>query len=278
MMGGRRGGHQEGMTFGNYDLGLLSSALLALAVGMTGCDGGEGTSDTDGMSGSTSSPSSEGTSGETSTGAETGTASASGTTTGTTTATASSGTGSSGTESSGTDSSGTDSSGSGSSTGDETTGGETTGGDASLPDGFEETLSESGCADMTVWGRNGDDSIALVLSINDDLVADAATAGTTYEGTHAVAEFGTFSVLVGTMVSFPVCNDVATDETIIEQEWVATAGTVDITIEPIEDAPKFGTQGTATLELSGVEVTFDGVTETLDDITFTYVSVGWLPG
>lgn len=261
------------MTFGNYDLGLLSSALLALSLGMTGCDGGEGTSDTDGMSGSTSSPGSEGTSGETSTGAETGTASASGTTTATTTATASSGSGSSGSASSG-----SESSGSGSSTGDTSTGGETTGGDASLPDGFEETLSESGCADMTVWGRNGDDSIALVLSINDDLVADAAAAGTTYEGTHAVAEFGTFSVLVGTMVSFPVCNDVATDETIIEQEWVATAGTVDITIEPIEDAPKFGTQGTATLELSGVEVTFDGVTETLEDITFTDVSVGWLPG
>ncbi len=90
--------------------------------------------------------------------------------------------------------------------------------------------------------------------------------------------FGTFNVLVGTMVSFPVCNDVATDETVIDQEWVATAGTVDITIVPIEDAPKFGTQGTATLELSGVEVTYGGVTETLEDITFTDVGVGWLPG
>lgn len=258
------------MTFGNEDLGLFSSALLALALSMTGCDGGEGTSDTDGLSGTSSSQTSEGTAGQTSTGAET----ASGTSTGTTTATASSGTESSGTESS----TGTGSTGGESSTGAESTGGESTGGEASLPDGFEETLSESGCADMTVWGRNDDDSIALVLSINDDLVADAAAAGTTYEGTHAAAEFGTFSVLVGTMVSFPVCNDVATDETVIEQEWLATAGSVDITIEPIADAPKFGTQGTATLELSGVEVTFDGVTETLEDITFTDVSVGWLPG
>ena len=265
-MGGPTGEHQESMTFRTHDLALLPSALLTLALGTTGCDAGGGETETDGMSASSTSDTGS-TGGETSASAETGTdsTSASGTTTGST------GTASSGETSTGGETTGGE-------TGGETTGGETTGGEASLPEGFEETLSESGCGDMTLWGRNDDDTIALVLSINDDLVANASAAGTTYEGTHDVSEFGTFSVLVGTMVGFPICNDVATDKTIIDQEWLATAGSVNITIEPVEDAPKFGTLGFATLELSGVEVTFDGVTEPLEDITFTDVGVGWLPG
>ncbi len=270
-MGGPTGEHQESMTFRTHDLALLPSALLTLALGTTGCDAGGGETETDGMSASSTSDTGS-TGGETSASAETGTdsTSASGTTTGST-GTASSGETSTGGETTGGETTGGE-------TGGETTGGETTGGEASLPEGFEETLSESGCGDMTLWGRNDDDTIALVLSINDDLVANASAAGTTYEGTHDVSEFGTFSVLVGTMVGFPICNDVATDKTIIDQEWLATAGSVNITIEPVEDAPKFGTLGFATLELSGVEVTFDGVTEPLEDITFTDVGVGWLPG
>ncbi|MBV1861730.1 MAG: hypothetical protein KUG77_25140 [Nannocystaceae bacterium] len=186
-------------------------------------------------------------------------------------------TGSSSTTSAGSESSGEEGSTSGA---EGSTGGEesSTGGGASLPDGFEETLSHAGCADMTVWGKNDDDSIALVLFIDDNLVADAAAAGTTYEGTHAVAEFGTFSVLVGSDVSALVCNDVDPRTTNIEQEWVATAGSVEITIEPEEDAQEFDTQGYATLQLSGIEVSFDGTLETLEDITFTNIAVGWLPG
>ena len=70
----------------------------------------------------------------------------------------------------------------------------------------------------------------------------------------------------------------STDETIIDQTWVATAGSVHITIEPVADAPPFGVQGHATVELAGVEVTYDGVTEALDDVVFEDVAVGWLPG
>ncbi len=80
------------------------------------------------------------------------------------------------------------------------------------------------------------------------------------------------------MVSFSICNDVATPETVVDQTWLATAGNVNITIEPVENAPPFGVLGHATLELTGVEVTYDGVTETLDDVVFEDIAVGWLPG
>ena len=44
------------------------------------------------------------------------------------------------------------------------------------------------------------------------------------------------------------------------------------------DPPKFDTQGFATVTITGLEVTFAGVTESLDTVIFADVGVGWLPG
>lgn len=153
--------------------------------------------------------------------------------------------------------------------------------EAALPSGFESTLSTSGCADMTVYGATPDGSIGLVLStgLDFDPVADAVAAGETTTTTHEVGEFNRLSVLVGTNVTYLECND-AIDRTAyeIQQEWLATAGTVEIEIIPEMDAPKFDTQGFATVTITGLEVTFEGMTETLDTVTFEDVGVGWLPG
>lgn len=155
------------------------------------------------------------------------------------------------------------------------------GGAASLPAGFETTIGSSGCSDMTVYGAAPDGSIGLALSTGSgfDPVADAVAAGETTTTTHDVAEFARLSVYVGTNVTYPECND-ALDKSAysIEQEWIATAGSVEIEIEPIPDAMEFDTQGFATVTISGLEVTFDGVTESVGTVTFEEVGVGWLPG
>ncbi len=153
--------------------------------------------------------------------------------------------------------------------------------DASLPDGFEPTLSGSGCADMTIFASSPDGSIGLGLSTGLDFnpVADAIAAGETVTTTHDVSEFARLVVMVGTNVTYPECNDALDpDAYSIDQEWAATAGTVEIVIVPDLKAPKFGTLGSATVTITDLEVTFDGVSETLEDITFTDVGVGWLPG
>lgn len=252
----------------------LAPALLGLVFLLPACDGGSETgTDSEGMSGSTSGGSESDSDGESSGGS----ASASGTSAGSTSGSSTSeGSTSGGSSSEGSTSAGTSSGGE--STGGASSSGGTTGGDAALPDGFEDMLSADGCGDMVVYGRTPADDIALVMRIDGGLVDAAATSGDAYDGTHDVSEFDTFEVLVGTMVSFPVCNDIATDDTVIDQTWLATDGSVHITIDPVADAPPFGVLGHATVELSGVEVTYDGVTETLDDVVFEDVAVGWLPG
>ncbi len=262
------GGHEEGMNLPHRDLGCFASFVFAASLGLAACDGGGSGTDTDGGSGETGS-------GETGSG-ETGEPTAGGSSTGTSGTASASGTTTDGTTGGGSSTGGSETGGS--SSGGSSSGGETTGGEASLPEGFEETLSGAGCADMTVYGSNPDDSIALVMHISDDLVANAVDQGETYEGTHAVEEFSTFEVLVGTQVSYPVCNDVSIPETMIDQTWSATAGEVVIVIVPEQDPPPFGTQGLATVTLSGVEVTYEGSTEVLEDITFEDIAVGWLPG
>jgi len=152
---------------------------------------------------------------------------------------------------------------------------------STLPDGFETMLGSSGCADMTVYGATPDGTVGLALTtgLDFDPVADAVAAGETTTTTHDVAELARLSVYVGTNVTYPECND-ALDKSAysIDEEWVATAGTVEIEIEPIPDAMEFETQGFATVTITGLEVTFAGVTETLGTVTFEEVSVGWLPG
>lgn len=152
---------------------------------------------------------------------------------------------------------------------------------ASLPPGFETELGAAGCVDMHVYGNSPDGSIAIVLATGPGFtpVADAVAAGEPVSTTHDVSAFERLSVLVGTNVTFPQCND-AIDENAysIDQEWVATAGTVTIEIAPELDAPKFGTQGYATVTITGLEVTLGGVTESVGEVTFADVAVGWLPG
>lgn len=155
------------------------------------------------------------------------------------------------------------------------------GAQTALPSGFETTLGASGCADMTAYGASPDGSIGLVLSTGPDFnpVADAVAAGETTTTTHDVSEFPRLSVLVGTNVTYLECND-AIDKSAfsIDQEWLATAGTVEIEVIPEMDAPKFDTQGFATVTITGLEVTLGGVTEALDTVIFEDIAVGWLPG
>lgn len=151
----------------------------------------------------------------------------------------------------------------------------------SLPSDFEETLGASGCADMVVYGATPDGSIGVVLYTGPDFnpVADAVAAGETVTTTHDVSEFARVSVLVGDNVTYLECND-AIDESAysIDQEWLAVAGEVEIEIVPDPAAEKFGTQGVATVTITGLEVTFSDVSHALNTVVFADVPVGWLPG
>jgi|GEM_PF-2253887 len=168
-----------------------------------------------------------------------------------------------------------------SATAGESTGAETTGGAPGLPDGFEDGLSSAGCADMAIFGDTDDGSIGFVLSTGPDFnpVADAVAAGETTTTVHDVSEFSRLAVLVGDNVTYPECNDALDpDAYSIEQEWVATAGSISVEIVPEMDPPKFSTQGYATITVTGLEVTYDGVTESVGEFTLSDIAVGWLPG
>lgn len=152
---------------------------------------------------------------------------------------------------------------------------------ASLPDGFETTIDAAGCSDMSVFGATADGSIGITLSTGFEFapVAAAVDAGTTLTTTHDVSEFAQLSVLVGNNVMYPECNDALDkDAYSIDQEWPATAGTVEIVIVPEENPPEFGTQGFATVTITGLEVSYGGTTEALETVVFEDVAVGWLPG
>jgi hypothetical protein len=152
---------------------------------------------------------------------------------------------------------------------------------AALPAGWDDELTAGGCADMTVYGDNADGSVGIAITTGPDFdpVAAAVAAGEVVTTMHDVSEFSRVSVYVGDNVLYPECND-ALDKNAyeIQQEWVATAGTITIEIAPEMDPPRFDTQGYATITVTGLEVSYDGATESVDTFVLDNVAVGWLPG
>ena len=154
-------------------------------------------------------------------------------------------------------------------------------GEASLPTGWETELSAGGCADMTVYGGTADGSIGVAITTGLDFepVAAAVSAGETLTTTHDVGEFQRVSVYTGDNVLYPECNDALDPDVYeIQEEWVATAGTITIEVVPEMDPPKFSTQGYATVTVTGLEVSYAGVTESVDEFVLSDIAVGWLPG
>ena len=162
----------------------------------------------------------------------------------------------------------------------QTTDGQTSsGGEDGLPEGFEDDLQGLGCSDLSIYAKNPADTVGLVFRIAQDLVATAAMSGETYVGDHDISEFDRFVVLVGTGVTQDECNDVFDpDATTIEQEWTAVAGTVSLEIIPDPEQPEFETPAIANVSITGLQITYDGMTEDVADLSFSDISVGWFPG
>jgi len=149
--------------------------------------------------------------------------------------------------------------------------------EGALQPGFEGELSEaSGCSDMTVYAHDAADERAVVLSIDQGLVADAVASGMPLHAELPVTDPSvTLEARAGIMVTTNECNDVILPDEQIDETWVPSAGMVIVDIVP--DAMD---TGTATVELVDVVLhrTQPGPASITIDLTMADVYVGWLPG
>lgn len=155
-----------------------------------------------------------------------------------------------------------------------------------LQPGFESELADGGgCADMTVYIANADQTVALHLQV-DGLVAMAEDTGAPVMVEYAGNDPSlAIEVTFGSDLLTATCTDAVTVDPTVLEHWVAaaseddgSAGTVAIVVTPNAD-----TGPTAT-------VTFDGIVLRRDDadvfdvelrvehLVIEDVSVGWLPG
>ncbi|MCH9683062.1 MAG: hypothetical protein K0V04_16625 [Deltaproteobacteria bacterium] len=150
--------------------------------------------------------------------------------------------------------------------------------EGALQPGFEANLTQVfGCADMTVIGRSATDTEAIIIGINDMLVATTADTGMPVHAEYP-AELApvVMQAVSGISVTLNECNDVIFREVEIDETWLPTAGTIIVDVAPILDS-----QGIATVEL--VDVVFEREQPgppaiTVESFTIADVNVGWLPG
>lgn len=149
--------------------------------------------------------------------------------------------------------------------------------EGALQPGFEGELTEvAGCADLHVYAHDVADERALVVTIDQGLVADAvAMAMPVHVELPATDAAVSIEGRAGFFVTAADCNDAIVELPDIDENWLPNAGTVIIDVTPTGDG-----FANATVELVGVELFRQqpGPAPIVVDFTFTDVFVGWLPG
>lgn len=152
----------------------------------------------------------------------------------------------------------------------------------SLQEGFEQELTSSGgCADITLYARNDDDTIAMIFS-SPGLSEQAHASGSLLEVTWSFpSDAMTLKVRTGTHVSDTTCDDVA-EGSDVRATYVATAGQASIQVDPDQPETDYGSYpGHASVSLTDVVLTNED--DPSDEVPLTAfawadVYVGWFPG
>lgn len=149
-------------------------------------------------------------------------------------------------------------------------------GGSALPPGFENDITEQGgCSDMMVHARNADDTLGLILWIDQGLVATVTDSNEPLDVEVPATDFDRFELRLGTNVTLEACNDAIGDPIVVDVQWEPVGGTVGIHIEPTDTGPE------ATVTLTDIELQpsmGQAQAATIPNYTFDTITVGWLPG
>ena len=135
---------------------------------------------------------------------------------------------------------------------------------------------KGGCADLVLYARAEDDKAVLLVRLHG-IVARAHEAGAAQEELFDVPGGGLeIELQLGEAVGDPVCNDVLGPDWRLDHTIGATAGRLHIVVTPDPN----GEFARATAELQAVEFIHPETEErlTVEEIRWSEVFVGWLPG
>ncbi|MCA9694154.1 MAG: hypothetical protein KC636_31500, partial [Myxococcales bacterium] len=158
-----------------------------------------------------------------------------------------------------------------------------TGGSGLLPEGWQTQLTRAGgCADVTMYAYNEDQTIALYFS-GGPVVEKAHTDGMLLQAITLPDDAITLKLQVGEKLAGAWCNDAVSPESQpqVAAEWTATAGTLTLTVTPTSEGSDPEYPSNATLELTHVDFSPGEGADApvhVESFSMADVGVGWLPG
>jgi hypothetical protein len=149
------------------------------------------------------------------------------------------------------------------------------GGGPAFPPGIEGELTEqAGCADVTAYAYNPEQSVALSFSVDAGYAMQATDTQAPVDVELTAGGDVEVRLWLGSELASRFCTDVGGVGE-VDASWTATAGSISLHVEPGDPYPF------ASLTLTNVAFESDDGSNdpyTLDSYTFTDVMVGWLPG
>ncbi len=139
---------------------------------------------------------------------------------------------------------------------------------------------DGGCSDVAMTKMSADDTLALLVVSDTELAAQAhADGGAPITVTYDLAAGeGRVELWQGVGMSSLLCNDVVNGDEVLNTTWVATQGTVELTITPNGTATDWEWPATGAVTLTGVELQAAGAETVTLPTTSWSAQVGWLPG
>lgn len=149
--------------------------------------------------------------------------------------------------------------------------------EGALQPGFEDELDAvGGCADVMMYAHDAADERGLVLHVDQGLFSDAIASGMPVHAELPATDPSVFlEGRAGFYVTTTECSDFIENEPDIKENWRPTAGTVILDVVPVD-----ASSANATAQLVDVELHRQqpGPAPIVVNVTWTDVSVGWLPG
>jgi hypothetical protein len=146
-----------------------------------------------------------------------------------------------------------------------------------LGPGFENAFAvRGGCADVVFYAVDGADEL-LVTFQTAGLVAAARASTTPVTTNFDLPAAGVTAIIEqGSKISDAICDDVIENGgPRVDRTWTAVAGRATVTIRG--GADDFGARGDLRLE-DAVFLSDDGRRVGLEELVWTDIGVGWLPG
>ena len=144
------------------------------------------------------------------------------------------------------------------------------------PVDLDALVTSSGCSDVTLTLDSEGGDLSLVFSWYDELAEQALTTGQPQSATIDLSAAGRLVLRSGANVDELECTDYFDDTQVVDVEWEAVSGTVELLVETLQTEDDLGMPAPGSVTITDAVLSADGEDDVIIDTLTWSAGVGWI--